>query len=107
MLFRLDSIKNIITLPDTMKFLSINISVLILSFLLSLPGLVFADHAHGTTTEEINCELCSHIGAALPDEKTSVVFKIPKQQKIEGKASFAPLKTRRLRPPQRAPPPLR
>jgi len=93
-------------LPWVNNMLAKNLSVLVLSLLLSLPGLVFADHSHGTTTEDLNCELCGHIGAASPDENTNVAIAISGPQKIEGKAFFAPLKIQLLRPRQRAPPPL-
>ena len=62
-----------------------NLSVLVLRILLSQSSLVFADHSHGTTTEEINCELCGHIGAALTDETTSVAINIPNRQKVKTK----------------------
>jgi len=74
-----------ISIQTVRNQLSKNLSILILSVLLGLSSLVFADHLHGTTTEEIHCKLCGQIGAALTDETTSVAINIPKRQKVKTK----------------------
>jgi len=81
-----------------------HLSILVLSFLLGLPGLVFADHLHDTVTEEINCELCGHIGAAAPAESTHGTTAPAAPQKLTGTSACAPIKKQLFHRHPRGPP---
>lgn len=83
------------------------LAVLALSFLLSLPGLVLADHLHEATAEEISCDLCGHIGPATTGESSRCLSVAPEPQRVEEKPTFIPLETYLIHRHQRGPPLLR
>ena len=59
------------------------LSVLALSLLLSLPGVAMASHLHESTPDEINCELCGHIGPVAEPETTHLLSATPKATTVE------------------------
>jgi len=81
-----------------------SLPILVLSLLLSLPGLVFADHLHDTATEEVNCELCGHIGAAAPTESMHGAIAPVPPQRVTEPLLFALSKTPLFRKQPRGPP---
>jgi len=89
--------------PDHAKFLSI----MALSFLLCLPGLVMAEHLHEPTHEETGCELCVHTGPAVAADSDRCIRTFKEPQKVEDKPTFFPLETFLLHRQQRGPPLLR
>tara|TARA_B110000914_G_scaffold188_1_gene190 strand:- start:2956 stop:3231 length:276 start_codon:yes stop_codon:yes gene_type:complete len=60
-----------------------NLSILVLSLMLSLPGFVIADHIHETTAEEINCELCTHTGSDVALDNVKNDLSAPARQKAQ------------------------
>jgi hypothetical protein len=89
--------------PSRTRFLSI----LALSFLLSLPGLVMAEHLHETATEEISCDYCGHSGPAAAGESGRCASSAPEPQKVEDKPAFISIESYLIHRHPRGPPLLR
>jgi hypothetical protein len=100
----LTSNKTLINFRPMNSALAKHLSILVLSLLLGQPSLVFADHLHDNATEEINCELCGHIGAAAPAKRIYGAIAPPAPQKVTDTASFAPIKKQLFHRHPRGPP---
>ena len=81
--------------------------VLALSFLLSLPGLVMADHLHASAGEEITCEVCCQSSSPATVDSVHYILTTPAPQHPEAPTAFLPPETFRCHRYQRGPPFLR
>jgi|TARA_B110000908_G_scaffold29880_1_gene35312 hypothetical protein len=81
-----------------------NLSILVLSLMLSLPGFVIADHIHETTAEEINCELCTHTGSDVALDNVKNDLSAPARQKAQRFSRRFAISTELLHRHPRGPP---